>query len=395
MSETLPSEASLVRLAVALGADRFGGPLSAREQVLTTAAFSGGPAPRAADVAAAKSMIRDGEDPLGGAFLALRTPEERRADGAVYTPAELVAPMVEWALAQKPQRVVDAGTGSGRFLAEVLRRSPETTAVAVDLDPLATLMARGTIAALETRNVQVKHCDYTRLRLPTIKGRTAFIGNPPYVRHHQLTAQAKAWAQTAAAKLDLKVSGLAGLHAYFFLATASMGRPGDVGTFVTSSEWLDVNYGAIIRNLLLADLGGESLHVVEPEAMPFEGTATTAVITNFRLGEQPAALRIRPVQRLAELGDLATEGELVARERLAEASRWSSFVRTRNQIPEGYIELGELCRVHRGTVTGSNATWVTRDGNHLPPGVLFAAVTKARSCLRPEACSQTRHRCDE
>lgn len=378
MSEAVTSEASLARLAIALGADRFGGPLSRQEQALITAALAEGPLPRAADVAAAKMMIRAGGDPLGKAFLALRRPEERRADGAVYTPADLIAPMVEWALAQTPQRVVDAGTGSGRFLAEVLRRSPETIAVAVDLDPLATLMARGTIAALEARSVQVKQCDYTRLRLPAIQGRTAFIGNPPYVRHHQLTPQVKAWAQTAAGKLHMKVSGLAGLHAYFFLATASIGRPGDVGTFVTSSEWLDVNYGAIIRNLLLADLGGESLHVVAPEAMPFEGTATTAVITNFRLGEQPAALRIRPVEQLADLGDLATEGEPVARERLAEAPRWSSFVRTRNQIPEGYIELGELCRVHRGTVTGSNATWVTQDGKHLPPSVLFAAVTKAR-----------------
>ena len=43
------------------------------------------------------------------------------------------------------------------------------------------------------------------------------------------------------------------------------------------------------------------------------------------------------------------------------------------------MELGELCRVHRGQVTGNNAVWVARSGPiDLPPGVLFPSVTRAR-----------------
>lgn len=377
MSESLTSETALVRLALALGALDVGGPLTARERATIETAQTA-PAPPPAVAESVRDLIRDGQDPLGAAFLRLRDASERRGDGAVYTPSALVTPMVDWVLDQQPERVVDAGAGSGRFLAELLRRDPSITAVAVDLDPMATLMTRATVAALGGSGVQVKQADYTRFRLPAITGRTAFVGNPPYVRHHQLTAQTKAWAQTAAATLGHKVSGLAGLHAYFFLATALHGRPGDVGCFVTSSEWLDVNYGSIVRDLLLGALGGEALHVVVPEAMPFEGTATTAVVANFRLGEQAPAVRFRSVEDLADLGDLATTGEPVARERLAEARRWSPFVRTRHQVPEGYIELGELCRVHRGAVTGSNATWIARGEVDLPESVLFAAVTKAR-----------------
>jgi adenine-specific DNA-methyltransferase len=43
------------------------------------------------------------------------------------------------------------------------------------------------------------------------------------------------------------------------------------------------------------------------------------------------------------------------------------------------VELGELCRVHRGQVTGANRIWIA--GQHsvgLPPSVLYPAVTKAR-----------------
>jgi adenine-specific DNA-methyltransferase len=48
-------------------------------------------------------------------------------------------------------------------------------------------------------------------------------------------------------------------------------------------------------------------------------------------------------------------------------------------LPDGHVELGELCRVHRGQVTGANAIWVT-DGPHplIPARFQFAAVTRAR-----------------
>lgn len=372
-----PDESALVRAALALGAAEVGGPLSAAEARLVQEV---GALPRATDPTAptVRRAIEDGSDPLGEAFCRLRPAEVRRPDGAVYTPTQIVEPMVDWIDGQAPTRVVDAGSGSGRFASSVLRRDPKAELVAVDLDPLATLMTRAVVAALDAPNVTVKQADYTKLRLPKAKGVTAFIGNPPYVRHHQLSPASKTWARDVAAGLGHKMSGLAGLHAYFFLATAALAKPGDVGCFVTSAEWLDVNYGAIMRNLALDQLGAESLHVVEPKAQPFEGTATTAVITSFKVGSQPASIRMSDVESLSDLGDLATTGTEVARPRLQESSRWTTLLRSSHRVPEGYIELGELCRVHRGTVTGANATWVQQHGVGLPDSVLYHSITKAR-----------------
>lgn len=390
LPERPATEYDLVRLAVGLGAVTVGGPLSPAERDLIETAEALGDEPGAGLVAQTARQILAGADPLGERFCTLRSAEVRRSSGAVYTPSELVDPMVAWMLDQNPERVVDAGAGSGRFSMAIARTAPEVPVVAVDVDPVATLMIRGSLAALRVAGARVIRAsvlqtDYTRLVLPPAPGRTAYIGNPPYVRHHHLAPAAKAWAHQVAAKLGHTVSGLAGLHAYFFLATAAMGRAGDVGCFVTSAEWLDVNYGSIIRQLLLGELGGEAIHVVEPQALPFEGTATTAVVVHFRFGERPRSVRFRPVTTLGDLGDLATTGEPVARERLLGAPRWSPFIRTRRQVPEGYIELGEICRVHRGTVTGSNATWVARDDVKLPESVLFPAVTKARELFEAGA----------
>jgi adenine-specific DNA-methyltransferase len=372
------SEADLVRMAVALGALEVGGPLSASERALVERATMGSAFQMPFEAEEAARGIEDGEDPLGTLFYALRSQSVRRQTGAIYTPPLLVRPMVDWIMGQDPQRVVDAGAGSGRFSVAVARNLPDAQLVAVDADPLATLMTRAALAVIGHRRASVIQADYTRLRLPPLQGRTAFVGNPPYVRHHNLDADAKTWAQQAAKSAGHTISGLAGLHAYFFLATALLGRRGDVGSFVTSAEWLDVNYGAIIRQLLLDNLGGRSIHVLEPTALPFEDTATTAAISCFRIGDRPSSIRLRSVKTAEEIGGLE-DGQPVARERLVEARRWSPLVRTRQQVPEGYIELGELCRVHRGQVTGLNKVWVTAHNEHrLPDHLLFPSVTRAR-----------------
>jgi adenine-specific DNA-methyltransferase len=370
--------AALAHLALKLDAANAGGDLGSSEKRLVTTASSAAAPPRPV-VSVARSQLRAGADPLGDAFCLIRSGRDRRDAGAVYTPSLMVEPMVEWAMQSDPTRLIDPGCGSGRFVLDVARRRPSVELVAIDLDPLATLMTRAGLAVLERSDARVLNRDFTTCRLPAHRGRTAYVGNPPYVRHHNLPAATKIWAQRTAASLGLSVSGLAGLHAYFFLAVASKAKAGDVGCFVTSAEWLDVNYGAIVRRLLLNHLGGEAVHVMEPESMPFENTATTAAISCFRVAKTQPSMRFRPVSTLQDIPPLEGTGDPVLRDRLSEVHRWSTFVRTRNAIPEGYIELGELCRVHRGTVTGSNRTWVTTaEQSGLPTSVLTPTVTRAR-----------------
>lgn len=372
------SELELVRIAVALGAAGGStGALSPAEQALVDASLSIPPAPVVV-VDAARADIADGSDPLGEQFSILRSATERRDQGAFYTPTELVEPMVVWTMKNRPARVVDAGAGSGRFAVAVARQLPGVEIVAVDLDPLATLMARAHLASAGATNATVLQVDYTTLTLPPVEGVTAWIGNPPYVRHHGLPETTKAWAKVTAKKLGMTISGLAGLHAHFFLATATFAQPGDVGCFVTSAEWLDVNYGAIVRNLLVGALGGESIHVMSPESLPFQSVQTTAAITTFRVGSTESHLRLRTVEKVAEIAPLESAGLPISRERLNEAPRWSVFLRPHQQHPEGYIELGELCRVHRGAVTGANSTWVVQHAANLPESVLYASITRAR-----------------
>ena len=333
------------------------------------------------------ALIRAGGDPLGEALMRLRPPARRRSLGATYTPPEIVSAMVAWVAGRVPVRVVDPGTGSARFLTAAGRALPEASLVGVEIDPLAALLARAnlTAAGFDDRSRVVVH-DYRTADLGGCPGTTAYLGNPPYVRHHQIEPSGKAWLARRAADLGLKASGLAGLHIHFLLATALQARPGDIGAFVTSAEWLEVNYGRLPRDLVAGKLGGLSIHVIDPEAAPFDGTATTAAVTCFQVGTAAPAIRIKRVEKPSQLGVL-NGGGAFGRERLRAAPRWSSLLNGNgaSKPPEGYVELGELCRVHRGTVTGANSTWITGlDDPALPPGVLFASITKARELFKAD-----------
>lgn len=372
--EGVSSLDELARISAALIGDTAG--LSVEELELLDGDASASPDL----VAQARSLILAGGDPLGSLYCRIHSREDRRPLGQTYTPGPIVEAMVKWAAEQgMPERIVDPGSGSGRYLLAAAEAFPQAKVLAVEVDALSALMVRANIAVrgLDER-AEVHVGDYRNLELPEIEGQTLYIGNPPYVRHHQIDPEWKAWLTRTAKARGFKASALAGLHVHFFLATAELGRAGDRGAFITSAEWLDVNYGSLVRQLLLDGLGGESLHVIDPKVEPFDDATTTGAITTFKVGAPPESMRVRRVDEVADLGDLSG-GRKIGRDRLAESSRWSVLTRVTPKVPEGYVELGEICRVHRGAVTGSNATWVqTRAGLALPERVLFPSVTKAR-----------------
>lgn len=344
----------------------------------------GSPLPAEATAAAVAERLTDeiraGGDPLGEAFCRLRTPALRRPLGATYTPQPIVRLMVDWAAGvREPARVVDPGTGSGRFLLEAGRRFPDAALVGMEVDPVAAALARANLAAAGfAARSEIVVRDFTRFRLPRVDGPTLFIGNPPYVRHHHLPPSAKAWLQARARSLGMRASQLSGLHVHFYLATALQAREGDFGAFITAAEWLDVNYGALVRQLFLGPLGGCALVVLEPTARPFPDAASTAAIALLDVRSRPTHIRVARSDRVETIERLG-EGTPVPRSRFEAASRWSVLTRSAAVVPEGFIELGELCRVHRGAVTGANKVWIA--GEHsadLPEHVLYPAVTRAR-----------------
>ena len=283
-------------------------------------------------------------------------------------------------------RVVDAGAGTGRFTIAAARAFPKASIVAIENDrELAKILLTNLTAARLGDRVQVQVSDFRTISLPRIEGRTLFIGNPPYVRHHDIETAWKHWYATRLATMGIRGSQLAGLHAHFLVKTFDLAREGDMACYVTSSEWLDTGYGAALRGLLLARGRSVDLAMLDQSLPIFADAMTTSTVMTLTVlaGERAITLRhVNSIETLLDEDDGATfrGGELVAAEpwsRLAGAERLE-------HVRSG-TTLGEFFSVHRGQVTGNNSIWI--EGSYhgaLPQRFLFPAITRAKELLRLE-----------
>lgn len=328
-----------------------------------------------------RRQIRIGGDPLGEAYSRIFSADKRRTTGTTFTPAQVVKQMLSLAdqLTERPVMIVDCGSGSGRFSLAALRNFPTARVVASELNPLLALISRANalVAGFEDR-FEIKLGDFRELELPRRTGPTLFIGNPPYVRHHDIAPRWKQWYRDELARHDIAGSLLAGLHLHFFLKARQLAQPGDAGCFITSAEWLDVNYGRDLRKLLLNGLGGHTIHLFPADQRLFADALTTSVITTFRVGQ------IRHGMGFTETGEQTRRlTNWVPTAELLQARTWSGFARPmRREITEGSTPLSDYFNVHRGQVTGANHIWIASEFSPpLPTSCLLPAVTHAKEII--------------
>lgn len=334
-------------------------------------------------VAAAVAL---GQDPLGDAFCLLRDRSSRRDQGQTFTPAKVVGTMVGWAMQQAKtvSRVVDPGAGTGRFTMASLAAFPNASAIAIEPDPLLALILRANLAVSGlTGRVQVLVKDFRDVAFPEVAGTTLWIGNPPYVRHHDIEAHWKRWYGSELRRQGHPGSQLAGLHLHFFLKTLLSSRYGDLGCYITAAEWLDTNYGAALRHMLTTDLGGQSVCVVAPEERVFDDAMVTAAVTCFLPGSTPNSLQFALSER-STMRVVSEGARQVSIDRARSSARWTDLLRDDPPPPSGaHTELGQLFKVSRGQVTGMNRAWIVGPNTPaLPQRYLVPVISDASDITR-------------
>jgi hypothetical protein len=116
-------------------------------------------------------------------------------------------------------------------------------------------------------------------RLPTGPGKTevsirippldAAVANPPYVRQEKIEKKDKEHVKKVleTAWPGLHISGRSDLHCYFWPAAARLLKPDGYFGFLTSSSWLDVEYGFPLQSWALQNF--QILAIMESNAEPW------------------------------------------------------------------------------------------------------------------------------
>ena len=317
--------------------------------------------------------------------------------------------MVAYVLRGSTDHLFDPAVGAGIFFhaAQALARQMKKhiKLLGTELDPAVLVQAqRNGLSQQDLAHVQITDFVLRPPRGPF----QAIVANPPYIRHHRLSPDVKTGLRAfGATLLGRPLDGRAGLHVYFLLRALQLlahdGRlafimPADTceGVFATDLwQWVTTHYRL------------EALVTFTPEASPFPGVDTNAIIFMIRnappqptflwvkcMEGQTDALKEWVLSGLNQLtGTLTSKTLLMKLRTLSEALTTGLSREGAGDHPVNGPILADFARVLRGIATGANEFfWLSRERAHalaIPDEYLLPAVGRTRDVPSGEITKET------
>jgi hypothetical protein len=289
----------------------------------------------------------------------LKTAAERNKWGQFATPAPLAASLARYArtlMGEVAVRFLDPAIGTGSFFSALSTvYAPEEIAAAtgVELDPLFADVARRLWA---DQGLEIVQADFTRKKPPKQRFNLV-LTNPPYVRHHHLTGVEKDRLKAQLARsLKLTISGLAGLYCYFLLHAHDWMEENGLAVWLIPSEFMDVNYGATLRQYLSERVTLLHIHRFCPTDAQFTDALVSSAVVIFRKSPPPAGHAVRfsfagPIEK-------PRSEALVPLNVIQRSLKWTQFPATMTVRSREEINLGDLFTIRRGLATGANSFFI-------------------------------------
>jgi adenine-specific DNA-methyltransferase len=285
---------------------------------------------------------------------------ERNQLGQFATPSLLATSILEQAKrflpGDKPIRFLDPAIGTGAFYSALLRVFPSDQIAAArgyEIDPHYGEAAR---LLWRDRCDEIVIGDFTQA-LPPEQDNNKFnlvICNPPYVRHHHLSAEDKKRLQAQTAQIiRTKLSGLSGLYVYFLGIAHVWLQDNGIAGWLIPSEFMDVNYGSAVRQYLTSQVTLLDIHRFDPEEVQFDDALVSSVIVWFRKQKPLSNHEVR-----FSLGGNLEYPYLhqnVSVETLHQEQKWTRFPKhPARAVNKTELRFRDLFEIKRGIATGAN-----------------------------------------
>lgn len=278
---------------------------------------------------------------IGKIFERLLSPGERKKYGQFYTRVEVVDLINSFCITSGLEKVMDPACGGGTFLVRAYARKrilePRrkhgkllSDLFGVDVDEFATHLTTINLATrdlIDAENYpQIVRSDFFDLKadkafmslpihskgLGKIQRRKveiprldAVIGNPPYVRQEQIRKAkngktpepgTKEYYQALVQReMGADLGGRSDIHCYFWPHAASFLKEDGYLCLLTSSQWLDVEYGFHLQEWILRNF--EIVAVFESIDEPwFVGARVATAVTILRRQSEDKKRMLNPVR---------------------------------------------------------------------------------------------------
>jgi predicted RNA methylase len=294
----------------------------------------------------------------------LKTAAERNKWGQFATPPDLALGIARYArglIGDSPVRFLDPAIGTGSFysaLCQILPAQQISAAAGVELDPL---FAETATKLWRARGLTVIKGDFT-CQHPPEQRFNLVLTNPPYVRHHHLSAADKDRLRASLAQsLHLEISGLAGLYCYFLLLCHDWMEDDGLAVWLIPSEFMDVNYGATIRRYLTERVTLLRIHRFCPTDVQFADALVSSAVVIFRKSSPPPDHAV--CFSFAGSIEHPKSEAPVPLGLLRHSRKWTQFPASTAVEGAGELTLGDIFSIKRGLATGANGFFILTEAD--------------------------------
>ena len=283
---------------------------------------------------------------------------DRNKMGQFATPPPLAFDIARYLLTLLPEqsnvRFLDPAFGTGSFYSAVLATARNRTlhARGFEIDPHygkpAQVLWTNSPLELSLEDFTCQEPDATYNLL---------ICNPPYVRHHHLTAAKKAYLSSRVLRATgLALSGLSGLYCYFMLLSHEWMQDDGLAAWLVPSEVLDVNYGRQVKRYLAEQVELLRIHRFDPNDVQFDDALVSSAVIVFRKRRASKDHAVHFTYG-GTLGRPAVERN-IALAQLSGQGKWSSLAVHGEKVAHSGLRIGDIFQVKRGLATGSNEFFI-------------------------------------
>ena len=294
---------------------------------------------------------------------AAKSTESRRRMGQFATPNDLAKSIVretrKFLGRSSKLNVLEPSMGTGSFVSASLAVLGKrvTSVRGYELDPDFHAAA---VDLWGGGPVQPILGDFTKTRPEPLYD--IVVANPPYSRHHALSAADKRRLQTAVFDAaGVHISGLAGLYCHFLLLSVSWMKKGAVGAWLIPSEWMSVNYGEALRKFLSEKVALLRVHRFAEEDVRFSDALVSSCVVWLR-NEAPHGGGVEFTYGSSL--ENPDRRETIPLSSLSPSAKWPPRSKT-----ESRWRLGDFFSIRRGLVTGDNGFFVMKEAEASERGI--------------------------
>lgn len=321
--------------------------------------------------------------------------------GKYYTPGSVAQALTDWAVTSARSLVLDPSFGGCSFLYSALQSlrnlgnpAPGRQVYGIDLDPdalshVGPLMESGAVPS------QFVIGDFFAVSPATFGSRfDAVVGNPPYVRHHEVPDELLARASARLLEHGVAISGQSSYWAYFLLYAVQFLRPGGRLAMVLPGAFLHTDYAASAREYVAANFEDTLVILLDERVFPKTSEESVLLLASGAAAGG-GSVRVRRVVSPCDLRG-AMSGSATVMETVSEADQDGGWLRvlTPSRVLASYemllrqprvIRAGQWLRSSIGIVTGSNSYFIlsrSQQGRVGIPVECLSPIVRRASWLR-------------